>query len=173
MADIIEGIHPTRMELLEINERIKLAEKGHKLLKERRDSLITKFFEIIDKTEGSREELISILNRAYSNLIKAGMIMSKLEVDTIASITPESKEIKISTENILGVRTPRIEIIEKEYDKKHGVISASSVLDESTSNFEDSFKRIINLIEMEEKIRRLGNEIKKTKRRVNALEYLI
>ncbi|RLI94331.1 MAG: hypothetical protein DRO90_02245, partial [Candidatus Altiarchaeales archaeon] len=40
-------------------------------------------------------------------------------------------------------------------------------------NFEDSFKRIINLIEMEEKIRRLGNEIKKTKRRVNALEYLI
>ncbi|HIE34412.1 MAG TPA: V-type ATP synthase subunit D [Candidatus Altiarchaeales archaeon] len=174
MADIVEGVHPTRMELLEINKRIQLAEKGHKLLKERRDSLITKFFEIVDKSEGSRQELVNTMERAYNNLIKTEMMTSSSEVKAISRALPESKKIKTSMENILGVKTPKLEMVSDEkFTDSYSMISTSSTFDDSVHDFNDVLKKILDLIEMEESIRRLGNEIKKTKRRVNALEYLM
>jgi V/A-type H+-transporting ATPase subunit D len=144
MADIIEGVSPTRMELLDMNRRIKLAKKGHKLLKQKRDSLVTEFFGIIEQARGGRTELVAAMSKGY-------------------------------TRNIMGVKIPKIEVIKK--DVPAGTITGSAYtttkLYESKKDFEKAYDDLVRLVEIEETVRRLGEEIKKTKRRVNSLEYIM
>ena len=176
MADIVEGVHPTRMELLEINKKIVLAEKGHKLLKEKRDSLITEFFKIIEQVRGSRDELTTTLIKAYEDLIKAEALMSPDRVEGIASSSPAVGDIDITYGNIVGVKIPKVKLPDGEISKSKGgydLSFTSSKLDEAYDNFNQALKQVINLMETEESIRRLGEEITKTKRRVNALEYIM
>lgn len=176
MADIIEGVHPTRMELLEINKRIKLADKGHKLLKEKRDSLIAEFFGVIDKAKDSRTELAGIMERAYNDLIRAEALMGTASVEGIAVATPEKGSIEMSSKNIMGVGIPEIEFLEDKSgldEGLYGLAFTSSKLDDASQKFDLALKKTIKLIGIEEIIRRLGEEIKKTKRRVNALEYIM
>ncbi len=173
MTDIIEGVHPTRMELLEIKGRIRLATRGHKLLKEKRDSLVMEFFKIIDKSKESRKELSMKLEKAYDDLILAEALSSAENVEAIASATPKCGEISIEKNNIFGVEIPRIDI--KEFEKKasYETSATSSKLDDATREFSEIFLELLRLVESEESMRRLGSEIKLTRRRVNALEYIM
>jgi len=179
MAEIMEGIHPTRMELLEIKDRTVLAEKGHKLLKEKRDSLMTEFFEEVKKAKGSKEELFSVMERGYSSLMKAEALMDSAQVESIASATPDMWEESISHRSIMGVKTPQIELTRKggsgegSLERGYSITFTSSKLQESTTYFDKVVEYIGKVVEAEETIRRLGEEIKKTRRRVNALEYLM
>ncbi len=173
MAEILENISPTRMEYLELNKKIKLAEKGHRLLKEKRDALVMEFFKIVEKAKGSRSELANILERGYNDLIKAEAIMSIDSVESISFATPQKIEVNLAMGNIMGVKIPRITAVNIETPKVYTPISSSSKLDEAIGDFENASRKILNLVEVEESIRRVGNEIKKTKRRVNALEHIM
>ncbi|MBN2251210.1 MAG: V-type ATP synthase subunit D [Candidatus Altiarchaeota archaeon] len=176
MADIIEGVSPTRMELLDINKKIKLARKGHKLLKEKRDSLVTEFFGVIDKAKGARADLAETMNRAYPDLIKAEALTGKATVESIAATSPGKGSLKISTKNIMGVHIPSIAVEETQagkFEKTPGTVHASTKLNEASEKFDKAYMEAIKLAETEETIRRLGDEIKKTKRRVNSLEYIM
>ncbi|MBN2014838.1 MAG: V-type ATP synthase subunit D [Candidatus Altiarchaeota archaeon] len=174
MADIIEGVHPTRMELIEINKRIVLAVKGHKLLKEKRDALMTEFLQRIDQAGGLREELAETLNRAYEDLIDAEARMSIKSVQAVSSSTSEVGGIDITFGNIFGVRVPKVVFTRAEgFRERYDMAFTSSKLDESVDGFERALKQVLNLVEKEETIRLLGEEIKKTTRRVNALEYVL
>ena len=87
MADqIMEGVSPTRMELLEIRKKLTLAEKGHKLLEEKRDALVEKFFNIIDKRNQLSKELDSDFKSAYLSLIGAQMIMGEKKVEQLFGV---------------------------------------------------------------------------------------
>lgn len=174
MPEIIEGVHPTRMELLEIKERIELAEKGHKLLKEKRDSLLTEFFEVVEEAKGIREELGELMKKGRKSEVEAEALMDSSQVGINASSTPETAFINVEMKNIMGVSIPEIDLEERdeeEREKNYSLISASSRLDDSKENFEKILEKLVQLIEVEETVRRLGEEIRKTKRRVNALEY--
>ena len=179
MAEIIEGIHPTRMELLEIKDRTVLAEKGHKLLKEKRDSLMTEFFEQVKKAKGTREELYDVMGKGYSSLIRAEAMMDSAQVESIASATPDMWEEAVGIRSIMGVKTPQIELTKKaeseesSLERGYTITFTSSKLQESTAHFDKVVENIGKVVEAEETIRRLGEEIKKTRRRVNALEYLM
>lgn len=173
MAEILENISPTRTELLELNKKIKLAEKGHKLLKEKRDALVMEFFRIVEKAKGSKSKLADTLEKSYNDLIKTEAIMSTDSVESIAYATPQKIEVNLAIGNIMGVKIPRITAVNIEVPKVYTPISTSSKLDETIEDFDNSLKQITRLIEIEETIRRIGNEIKKTKRRVNALEYIM
>lgn len=173
MAEIVEGVHPTRMELLEINKRITLARKGHKLLKEKRDSLVMEFFKIVDKGRDCRKKLIADMGFGYGNLIKAEALAGSAQIDSIASTMPEFGSINLRFSNVMGIKIPKIELEEESRKAEYNLISTSSKLDEAIHDFNKLLKQILNLVEAEETIRRLGDEIKKTKRRVNALEYIM
>lgn len=173
MSQIIEGIHPTRMELLNIKKRIKLAEKGHRLLKEKRDALILRFFEIVSSAKDVRSELVKSLGKAYSDLIKAEAMMGVSSLEPIASTAPQMPEFHMKMENIMGVQIPKITLEESEAKRHYDPISTNSKLDEAYDEFNESLKQIMNLVEKEETVRRLSEEIRKTKRRVNALEYIL
>lgn len=177
MADIIEGVSPTRMELLDMNKKIKLAKKGHKLLKEKRDSLVTEFFGVIDKAKGSRANLSSTLSSAYPDLITAEALSGTANVESIASTAPEKGALEISSRNIMGVRIPKIDLVENkqaaDWKNQGSVAFTSTKLYEASDKFDKAYAEMIKLAETEETIRRLGEEIKKTKRRVNSLEYIM
>lgn len=173
MAEIIENISPTRTELLDLNKKIRLAEKGHKLLKEKRDALVMEFFKMVEKARGSRSKLADILEKGYNDLISTEAIMSIDTVESIASVTPQKIEVNLAMGNIMGVKIPRITAVNVEVPRVYTPISTSSKLDETVEDFDNASRKILNLIETEETIRRVGNEIKKTKRRVNALEYMM
>ena len=93
---ILEGVSPTRMDLLEIRKKLVLAEKGHKLLEEKRDALVEKFFEVIDKRNQLSKELDEDFKSAYMSLIRAQMILGERKVEDAAYLTQDIGEIKLN-----------------------------------------------------------------------------
>lgn len=172
-GDVIEGVHPTRMELLEISNKLELATKGHKLLKEKRDSLIMEFFQIVDKSREGRGELFEKLEKGYRDLVKAQALVSSETVDSISHGMPERGKIEIDKDHVFGVEIPKINFTESEGKREYSLMNTSAKLDDSVEEFSEIFLRVLKLAEAEEAMRRLGEEIKSTKRRVNALEHVM
>ncbi len=172
--DIIEGVKPTRMELLGIRKRKKLAEKGHKLLSEKRDALVVQFFDIIEKRSDLREKSQSLLQKAYQSMISTEMLIGRETVENILETMPTIGEVPISSVNIMGVKVPRVqgEEIEPVAEMPYGYLDTTAKLDDAVGNFHDALQLLLQLAEIEGSIERLAREIEKTKRRVNALEHI-
>jgi V/A-type H+-transporting ATPase subunit D len=172
--NVIEGVKPTRMELLAIRKKKKLAEKGHKLLGEKRDALVMQFFDIIKTRDTLRSEVNSKLADAYDTLVDAEMIMGRENVSEIAYSMPSMENVPTSVVNIMGVQVPKIksEAIIMPNKPLYGYLNTSAKLDEATDRFQDVLHKILKLAEIEGSIEQLANEIEKTKRRVNALEHI-
>ncbi len=172
MADIIEGVKPTRMQLLEIRKKRKLAQNGHKLLSEKRDALIAEFFKIIDVRNSLRKKVEEELKDAFMDLIEAEMVMGRANVLDVARQMDPFGEVETTTMNIMGVLTPQMEIVENERGIEYGFLGTSAKLDQATVKFQKILDDIVKLAEVEGTIEDLAREIEKTKRRVNALEHI-
>jgi len=174
--ETMEGINPTRMELLKLKDREKLAVKGHSLLKEKRDALIKEFFDILDRVKGSRGKVEEILKVAFNDLTAAQVVMGDLAVQKAALSVKESIDVNMDSRSVMGVVVPIMDsktekrtIIERGYS-----FSDTSVkLDEAAKKFEEAIGLIIELGETEKTIYLLAAEIESTKRRVNALEHIM
>jgi V/A-type H+/Na+-transporting ATPase subunit D len=174
--EMIEGINPTRMELLKLKDREKLAVKGHSLLKEKRNALIMEFFNILERVKGSREDVEKTLQEAYKDLTAAQIVMGDLAVKKSAMSVKESVEVDIDSRSVMGVVVPVIDSDIRQrtmVERGYGFLDTSVKLDEAAHKFEESVKLIIELGEIEKTIILLAGEIESTKRRVNALEHII
>ena len=172
----LDGINPTRMELLNLKDRAKLSTKGHSLLKEKRDALIKEFFEILDRVQGSRDEVEKKLAIAYAELNKAQIDMGDMAVKRAALSVRESIELDISSRSIMGVSVPVVKSKSTHNDvisRGYGFAGTSANLDIASKEFEESIKIIIELGEIEKTIIMLAKEVEATKRRVNALEHVM
>jgi V/A-type H+-transporting ATPase subunit D len=172
----LDGVNPTRMELLDLKDRAKLAQKGHSLLKEKRDALIKEFFEILERVQGSRDEVEKKLEIAYAELNKAQVDMGDMAVKRAALSVRESVELDISSRSIMGVSVPVVKSVAKENNvltRGYGFSETSVNLDIAAKEFEESIKIIIELGEIEKTIILLASEVEATKRRVNALEHVV
>ena len=175
VEEVIEGINPTRMELLSIRKRKKLAEKGHKLLSEKRDALVVQFFEIIKDRNTVRERADRDLRKSYSQLVEAQMIMGQEGVEDATGSIPALGDVPMRTVNIMGVHVPKVDydaIPSRSGEPLYGFIGTSAKLDEASDRFRKLLIDILKLAEIEGTIERLAIEIEKTKRRVNALEHI-
>ncbi|KAA0015056.1 MAG: V-type ATP synthase subunit D [Thermoplasmata archaeon] len=168
---VLEGVKPTRMELLQMRKRKALAMKGHQLLSEKRDALVSSFFDLIRKRKEKREEAEGIINEAFKTLARAEMVMGEEKVRQMADKISKEREIKVSKKNVMGVTTPQFEIGEA-MPLSYSVFSTFSEFDESVRKAREALNKIVELAEAEGSIQMLGREIEKTKRRVNALEYI-
>lgn len=174
--EMIEGINPTRMELLKLKQREKLAVKGHSLLKEKRNALIMEFFNILNRVKGSRDKVAENLKESYDDLTKAQIAMGDLAVKKAAMSVTESIDIDVDSRSVMGVAVPIMDYdIQKRsiIQRGYGFADTSVKLDDASRKFEETLGLIIELGEIEKTITLLAVEIESTKRRVNALEHII
>ena len=171
MADVI----PTRMELIKTKERITLAVKGHKLLKQKRDALILEFFKILKKAQDLRGELAKRIGVAYKSLALTEVYHTLYELENVSLNLKKNIDIEIDVKNVMGVKIP---YITSHMEAKHfmdlptySVAATSAKIDSAVEKFDEILQIVIKLAETETAIKRLILEIEKTKRRVNALEY--
>ena len=171
-----KDVKPTRSELQEIQKKIKLSQNGHKLLKMKRDGLILEFFKILNKAKNIREEL----NKAYDIAIEKSKLAMAVNGTTVLKSTSFSLSsvptVDVMNTNIMGVIVPKIngEKINKSiYERGYGIIGTNSYIDEVSEKYELLVEKIIKAAELETSMKRLLDEIEKTKRRVNALEFKV
>jgi V/A-type H+/Na+-transporting ATPase subunit D len=174
--EMVEGVNPTRMELLKLKDRVKLAVKGHKLLKEKRDALIMEFFSILDRVTGVRENVEKKLGESYEDLMMAQAVMGDFAVKKAAISVQESLDLEVDTRSVMGVTVPVIEyenIKKSMVQRGYGLVDTSAKLDEASKGFEEVIEMILELSEVEMTVKLLAGEIESTKRRVNALEHIM
>jgi V/A-type H+-transporting ATPase subunit D len=176
MAEILQNVKPTRMELLKLRKRIKLADKGHRLLKEKRDALISEFMVVIKEYREARKNVEENLKIAFYNLLMAEVLLGSRDIEQIAGITLRDIDLDFTSKNIMGVSVPIMKIdnlVRRINERGYGFLSTNAKLDDAAKNFEESLSVIVRLAEVEESVRRIAQEVEKTKRRVNALEYIV
>jgi V/A-type H+-transporting ATPase subunit D len=153
-----ENIKPTRSELMKLKNRIKLAKSGYSLLKKKRDGLILEFFEILKRAKTVRQELTEEYKRALSTVNIARTVEGDVQISSI-----------------MGVVVPKISYARQNhgFDRGYGTVASSSIVDNASVSFENVLSKIVEAAEVETGIKKLLDEIEKTKRRVNALEFEI
>lgn len=170
-------VSPTRSELIKLKLQIALALQGCNLLKEKRDALLVEFMAVLDETL----RLSSLLERAVANaqyaLTVAKAVDGAVTVKSVALATKGEVTIDLSGTKIMGVAIP---VVQKKYSpvrslltRGYSVTGASSRIDESAENFEKVLDILIENADVETRLKRLGDEIQKTNRRVNALEQIV
>ncbi len=169
--EIMEGVTPTRMELLQIRKRKSLAMKGHQLLSEKRDALVSSFFELIKKRKASREEMKRGVEEAYKALIMAEMVMGDEKTRETAEKICRERGVEVSRKNIMGVAIPQFSLEEGEMPE-YSMLSTTAFFDEAIVKALKALEKIVEVASIEGSVQMLGREIEKTKRRVNALEYI-
>ncbi len=168
-----EQITPTRSELMKLKKRMALAVSGYNLLKKKRDGLILEFFEILKKAKSIRQELTEEYVRALNIINRARAVEGDAPLTSLSFAVKHVPSILLDSKNIMGVVVPKIRYEPHEigYDKGYGTIASSALIDESTITFQCVVEKVIQAAEVETAIKKLLNEIEKTKRRVNALEF--
>ncbi|MFC2174545.1 V-type ATP synthase subunit D [archaeon] len=164
-------IKPTRMELLRTKKKLKLAAKGHKLLKEKRDTLVLEFFKTLKEVKTIRAGISEELGEAEDRLFMAEAHMGIQEIERVAQGLSGETKISFKTKNIMGVKVPELDELEIS-PEWYSVISSSTYLEAAVNKYRALAPRILKLAELELKLNRLAEEIKATKRRVNSLEYI-
>ena len=166
-------INPTRIELIRLKRKLKTAQAGHKLLKDKRDGLMREFMAIIRQARDLREKVEQELALAFQNFVFASSQISKRQLEQ-ALIWPNLEiALEVKTKNIMSVEIPEFDykIIGKDY-KCYSSYSVPKNLDKSLESFQKTLPDLIKLAEIEHSARLLSSEIEKTRRRVNALEYV-
>jgi len=168
----IEGIKPTRMELLRVRRRLELAERGHRLLEDKRDALVENFFRFIKRRDEIRKEVETILGKAMDALLDAEMVMGVDKVRIMARLSRKVGEVEFFTDNVMGVRIPKINKENLKLEEGDRFI-ASLRLEEARMLFREALIKLLDLAEVDGAIRSLALEIERTKRRVNVLENIV
>ncbi|HUV25661.1 MAG TPA: V-type ATP synthase subunit D [Methanomassiliicoccales archaeon] len=169
-------VKPTRSELLQIKKKIKLTQAGHKILKMKRDGLVLEFFKILEQAKEIRQKVVDDYQIAMDKIAVAKAVDGVITVQSAAFALKSHPEIKLRSKNVMGLVVPEIEttsIRSKVDERGYGVIGTSSFIDEAADAFENLVETIVLAAEVETTMKRLLDEIEKTKRRVNALEYRV
>ncbi len=164
-------IKPTRMELLLARKKLKLAQKGHDLLKKKRDVIVMEFFKVLKEIKQFRGDISKDIVDAQNSLYNAQAVEGELNIERASIGLSSGASIEISSRSIMGVEVPVIKGIKVEHEWP-GYFEQSVELDNSIKKYRDVFPKLIRLMEKQLMLKHLAEEIKKTKRRVNSLEYL-
>jgi V/A-type H+-transporting ATPase subunit D len=169
-------IKPTRSELIEVKRKIKLTQAGYKILKMKRDGLILEFFKILEEAKEIRAKVNHDNEVAKQKIAVSKAVDGVIAVKSAAFALKVHPEIQLRSKNVMGLVVPEIESssIKTPADKRgYGVIGTSTYINEAARSYEVLMETIIEAAEIETTMKRLLDEIEKTKRRVNALEYKV
>ena len=169
-------INPTRMELTRLKGRLKTAQRGHKLLKDKRDELMKQFMDVVRENRALRKRVEEGLMKAHSSFTVAAALMSPEMLEQSLLYPKQSVELEMSFQNIMSVDVPQYQFKTKSEDPgeiyPYGFAATSGELDDAVAALSQVFQDMLHLAEIEKTSQLLAEEIEKTRRRVNALEYV-
>ncbi|CAM4296468.1 V-type ATP synthase subunit D [Erysipelothrix inopinata] len=165
-------VNPTRMELKNLENRLAIAQKGHKLLKEKQDSLIRNFMECYEDAMALRKQVdheFELLNKDYN---MASLELNNQVLNELLGDRKSNPHVDVHFESVMGIDIPVYEVKSSEKEASQAsVLLTNGYLDRMHENSSESFARIVEMAALEKKCFMLSEEIKLTRRRVNALEY--
>ena len=172
-----QEIKPTRTELIAIKRKIALYDRGHKLLKMKRDGLVLEFFNILSKARDIRSKIITDYTKAEEKLIIATGVDGETAVQSAAFARRDDPQVTMGSKNVMGTLVPTTlesTTVKRRIDQRgYGIIGMSVRIDEAADAYEQLVEDIIIAAELETTLRKLIEEIEKNKRIVNALEFRI
>lgn len=165
--------NPTRMHLLRLKKRLKLAIRGHKLLKDKQDELMRRFMELVKEIRGMRREVEGELQQAFGRFTLARAVMSKAALEEALAFPSKRLEVGVTTRRIMSVKVPVFEPKAEGQIFCYGFVNTSGELDMSLRSLDSVLLQLIDLARAEKTMMLLADEIDRTRRRVNALEYTL
>ena len=171
------AVTPTRMVLNQLKGRLKTARRGHKLLKDKRDELMRQFMDVVKLNKQLRTRVEEGLTAAFSSLQVASAIMSPEMLEQSLLYPRQSVELGLTYKNIMSVNVPQYSFHTKNNDPSeiypYGFAQTSGELDDALDKMARVFEDMLELAQVEKTMQLLAEEIEKTRRRVNALEYVM
>lgn len=171
------NVNPTRMELTRLKGKLRTAQRGHKLLKDKRDELMKQFLETVREVRSLREEVEEELITAHRSFTVASALMSSEAMEQALLYPKQSVELTMTMQNIMSVNVPVYDFKTKTASDSdiypYGFAATSGELDTSVDALGRVFLKMLKLAQIEKSAQLMAEEIEKTRRRVNALEYVM
>ena len=173
----VMNINPTRMELTKVKRQLEVAIKGHHLLKDKRDELMRQFLELIREIQELRQKVERKMMEVNQGFAMASSIMQKEVLVSALMMPRQSATLDISSKNVMGVDVPVFDISHTTEESaealSYGYAFTSGDLDQAILTLSDLVPDLLLLAQLEKTAQLLAAEIEKTRRRVNALEYIM
>ncbi|ASW43753.1 V-type ATP synthase subunit D [Clostridium isatidis] len=171
------NVNPNRMELSGLKKRLATAKRGHKLLKDKQDELMRQFINLIKYNNELRKEVEAELQASLKNFVMARAVMSSEFLEEAIVYPKESISVEVERKNIMSVNVPKMTFKRQLEDEEgsiypYGFANTSSELDDSIAKLYNILPKLLELAEVEKSTQLMSDEIEKTRRRVNALEYM-
>ena len=171
------NVNPTRMELSKLKIRLKTAVRGHKLLKDKQDELMRQFIDMIKKNKKLREKVEEMLQNSFKDFLLSRGVMSDEMLENAIAYPKEKIGVEVKKKNIMSVNVPQMTFV-KENEGNQGMIypygyaQTSADLDDAIDGLNSVMDNLLELAEVEKACQLMADEVEKTRRRVNALEYM-
>lgn len=167
-------INPTRMELTRLKRQLATAKRGHKLLKDKQDEMVRQFMLIIKKNKSLREEVEEELSKIIKSFSSAQLKISREGIYEALMVPSKAAKIEVGVNNIMNIKTPTVSFVDTgEIDLTYGFAFTPSELDGSILALSKLLPKFIELAGLDKACDMLAGEIEKTRRRVNAIEYIM
>lgn len=171
------NVNPTRMEMSRLKKRLQTAKRGHKLLKDKQDELMKRFIDLVKKNNELRKKVEEQLTESIKDFMMAKAVMSTQMFEEALIMPTEKILLDVSRRNVMSVNVPVMKF-EREGGEgasiyPYGFAQTSGELDTAIKKLYDILPNLLSLAEIEKSCQLMADEIEKTRRRVNALEYVM
>ena len=170
-------VNATRMELTRLKGKLRTAQRGHKLLKDKRDELMKQFLDTVREVKALRAEVEAELMTVHGSFTVASALMSDQAMEQALLYPKQSVELTMTTQNIMSVNVPVYHFQTKTKSDSdiypYGFAATSGELDTAVEALGKVFQKMLKLAQIEKSAQLMAEEIEKTRRRVNALEYVM
>ena len=165
------------MELINIKRKLATARRGHRLLKDKRDELMRRFLILVRENKQIRREVEKGLKEAQAHMAFAGASLKEEIINTALMLPKQEIFVDVKQQNVMSVLLPEFDIKYKSGDENdiysYGYAFTSSDLDMAVKSYADIAVKMVKLAEIEKACSLMAGEIEKTRRRVNALDYIM
>ncbi|HNZ50776.1 MAG TPA: V-type ATP synthase subunit D [Bacilli bacterium] len=167
-------VNPTRMELTRLKRQLATAERGHKLLKDKQDEMIRQFMELIKKNRRLRIEVEEELSRIMKQFGLAKLKMSRIGMLEAMMIPSQAAKMEVGSKSVMNIKIPTVNYEpQKAIDLTYGFAFTPSELDQAILDLSGLLPKLVELAQLDKSCDMLANEIEKTRRRVNAIEFIM
>ena len=171
------NVNPTRMELSRLKIRLKTAVRGHKLLKDKQDELRRQFIDMIKKNKKLRERVEGMLQNSFKDFLLSRGVMSDEMLENAIAYPKEKIGVEVKKKNIMSVNVPQMTFVRENEGNQgmiypYGYAQTSADLDDAIDGLSSVMDNLLELAEVEKACQLMADEVEKTRRRVNALEYM-